>query len=537
VEFFYRNQILLSNLREGLATILDVERIASKIAVGKAHAKDLLSVKSSLSAMRSILDLVNDFPEIQNLTAVLTKAIPNIEELIALLERSIKEEPSVGLNEGNIIKDGYNQELDRLRKVKGNARSLLEGILNKQREKSGITNLKLRYNRIIGYFFEVTKSNLHLVPDTFVRRQSLVGSERFTTNDLAQIESEINNAEERIVELERELFLEIREITKKQVPLIMEFAHFTSEIDVFQSFAFAATIHGYSKPTLTTGRDLKIIDGRHPVVEANLHQGAFIPNSIQLDKNTGFFVLLTGPNMAGKSTFLRQIALIVLMAQIGSFVPAQEAVVGIVDSIFCRVGASDNLARGESTFLVEMNETANILHAASPSSLLLMDEIGRGTGTNDGFSIAWAVSEYILEEIRAKTLFATHYHELANLRNRSILKLTMEVLEEKDQIVFLKRVKKGSTSNSYGIHVAKLAGLPDEVIERARQILDTVSEKSQLSPPSATNNESGNHQQQHQLFASQELIIDELLNIDINNITPLQALEYLVKWQDYERKR
>ena len=529
VEFFYRNQILLSSLRDRLTTILDLERLSSKIAVGKAHAKDLLSVKSSLLGIRSIYQLLDEYAQMKPYTDTdaLKSGLQELTRLEQLLENAIKEEPSVLLNEGNIIKEGYNDELDRLHRTKNNAREILQDLLTEEKESTGITSLKLRYNRIIGYFLEVTKSNLSLVPNYFMRRQSLVGSERFTTEKLVELESEITNADELIIELERQLFIQIRDDTTRQIPLIMEFAHFVSEIDVLESFAFAATVHGYTKPTMSTERDLRIVDGRHPVVEANLPAGAFIPNSLQLDSRRGYFVLLTGPNMAGKSTFLRQIALIVLMAQIGSFVPAQESKIGIVDKIFCRVGAADNLARGESTFLVEMNETSNILRSASNRSLILMDEIGRGTGTNDGLSIAWSVSEHILNKIKAKSLFATHYHELTSLKNAGILKLTLDVLERKDQVIFLKRVKEGSSSNSYGIHVAQLAGLPDEVIGRARQILRQISNRIEIErlPEPAED-------KQPQLFSQRDMLLEEMLGVDVNRLTPLEALQLLAKWQE-----
>ncbi len=536
VDMFYRNQILLSSLRDRLSSILDIERLASKIAVEKAHAKDLLSVRLSLTGIRELSGLLGEFPELAPSTEPLRAALPAVEGLEALLERGIKDEPAVVLSEGNLIEDGYNAELDRLRALRSNARSILDRLLESERRSSGISSLKLRYNRILGYFFEVTKANLEMVPEHFIRRQSLVGSERFTTDSLAEAESDINNAYERIVELEKQLFLEIRSRAMEQVPVLMELAHLVSEIDVLQSFAFTATLHGYTRPLIADGRDLKIEQGRHPVVEANLPSGSFIPNSLSLDAATGRFVLLTGPNMAGKSTFLRQVGLIVLMAQIGSFVPAEEARIGLVDSIYCRVGASDNLARGESTFLVEMNETAYILRSATERSLLLMDEIGRGTGTNDGLSIAWAVSEYILREIGAKTLFATHYHELAALRDPGILKLTMDVLETEGRIVFLKKVRPGFCDNSYGIHVARLAGLPDEVVERASLLLrDIVERKGALTPPRAEAAE--RRPSQPQLFRPEQMVLEELSGIDVTAMTPLQALQTIASWQEAMTKR
>jgi DNA mismatch repair protein MutS len=529
VEFFYRNQILLSNLREILGKILDMERLASKVAMDRAHAKNLLSIKSSLRGIRDIYRILEVFSELKPYLEDLEKKIPDIASLEELLERSIAEEPSILLTEGNLIRTGFNAELDRLRGMKENSRGILEKLLEEERKKTGIASLKLRYNRIIGYFFEITKSNLSLTPDYFIRRQSLVGSERFTSDSLTEIESDMTNASEQIIELEKRLFLDVRDTVKQNISLLIRTAEFIAEIDVLEAFAFSATVHGYCKPVLSEDTEIRILAGRHPVVEANLPSTAFVPNDVHLGGKAGKFMLLTGPNMAGKSTYLRQVALISLMAQIGSFVPAQEAHIGLSDMIFCRVGATDNLARGESTFLVEMNETANILRSASAKSLLIMDEIGRGTSTNDGLAIAWAVSEFILNEIKARTLFATHYHELTSLKHKNLLNLCMDVIEKDSEIIFLKKVKTGSSDNSYGIHVAQLAGLPESVTENARNILNKLAARIEAFQSKKYSEKE--IPQQPGLFSPKDLLYNEIKGLNLDSMTPLEALNFLYRWK------
>jgi len=368
------------------------------------------------------------------------------------------------------------------------------------------------------------------VPSHFIRRQSLVGGERYTTDRLADLESEINDATERITEIEKNLFLEIRATTKQAVPWLLLVCDAVSSLDVFQSLAFAATVQGYVRPVMTDGVELSIREGRHPVVEAHLPGGAFIPNSLECSGDGRFFVVLTGPNMAGKSTFLRQVALIIVMAQIGSFVPAASATIGIADRVFCRVGATDNLARGESTFLVEMNETAHILRSATSRSLIIMDEIGRGTSTQDGLAIAWAVSIYILSKIGARTLFATHFHELTGLAHDRVANLSMEVLDRGGEIVFLKRVREGPSSNSYGIHVARLAGLPAETLAYAEKMLSELNAGAGIvaaAPPSMEKTPIV----QGQLFSSQDLVIQEILALHPDKTTPLDALTAIARWK------
>jgi DNA mismatch repair protein MutS len=361
-----------------------------------------------------------------------------------------------------------------------------------------------------------------------------VGAERYTTERLANLESDINNASERIVELERERFLQVRETVRERLPAIQAVSDVVAELDVLQGFAFAATLHGYTRPGLTEERVLRIREGRHPVVEANLPSGAFVPNGLSLEGQGRSFVLLTGPNMAGKSTYLRQNALIVLMAQAGSFVPAAEATIGLVDQIFCRVGAADNLARGESTFLVEMSETANILRSATPRSLIIMDEVGRGTGTKDGLAIAWAVSEYILQRVGAFTLFATHYHELTALQHAALGNQSMAVLERDGQIVFLKQIQEGPTDNSYGIHVAALAGIPASVVQRAEQMLAHLRAGTQdhsARSAAATAAVAAAPASQPLLFPAAELVREEILALDLGHVTPLAALNRIAAWQ------
>ncbi|MGA2612653.1 MAG: DNA mismatch repair protein MutS [Spirochaetia bacterium] len=526
VESLYHDQVLLSKLRGMLGSVLDMERLTARVAMDKAHAKDLLAIASSLTAVIDVGALLVAADR-QSLANPLLTRRKEMQDLADLLTRAICDEPAITLNEGNLIRGGFDAELDRLHSLKDNAREILEKYLEEERTGTGIGSLKLRYNRIIGYSFEVTKSNLPLVPPHFIRRQSLVGGERFTTDRLADLESEINDASERMVEIERTIFLSVRSEVKKAVPWLLDVCEAVSDLDVFQSLAFAATVHGYVKPVVTGDTALVIKDGRHPVVEAHLPGGGFIPNSLELPAGGRSFVILTGPNMAGKSTFLRQVALITLMAHMGSFVPAADARIGLVDSIFCRVGASDNLARGESTFLVEMNETAHILRAATDRSLLIMDEIGRGTSTSDGLAIARAVCLFILNRIHARTLFATHFHELTDLDHPAVANLSMDVRDQGGEIVFLKRVREGPSSNSYGIHVAKLAGLPAEVLVQAERMLLDQSAASRTDPaPKASRQAS-----QGELFSPQEMVIQEIRELPIDSTTPLDAINRISRWK------
>lgn len=541
VEFLYRNQLLLQDVRKLLSSILDTERLISRIAVDKAHAKDLRALHASIEAGLSLLELLRSaqapkgiLPEISEAAASACRAA------ITRIGTAIQEEPSILLTEGNIIKDGYHHELDELRLLHRDAQSVLGHYLEEEKQRTGIQNLRIRYNRIIGYYLEVTKGNLGSVPPHFIRRQSLVGGERYTTDQLADLESRINGAQERIVELEKALFLEVRESLKPSISAFLECSRAISEIDCLASLAQTATEHGYVRPEMCDDPVIEIVNGRHPVVETCLPYGDFVPNSISLSSDREWFALITGPNMAGKSTVLRQTALIALLAHAGSFVPAESAKIGIVDKIFCRVGAQDNLARGESTFLVEMHETAFILNTATKQSLVIMDEVGRGTGTLDGVAIAWAVSEYLLSKIRCRTLFATHYHELTTIELPGMRNLRMAVYEHEGSIAFPKRLEEGASSGSYGIHVARLAGLPEPVIARASEIeahfkrLETDlskrdSGRAGISAPLHVQAEEKTAGKPEELFPQEELVLSMLRSIDPDKTTPLKALQILAE--------
>lgn len=523
VDYFYHNQILLNSTKKILASIMDIERLASKIAMDKANAKDLNALARSLESILSISELLKDLQNISSKMYLNKKTLESVNSVINIIKKSICDEPSVLLTEGRMIRSGYNHDLDSIKKMKDNSNQYLKDYLELEKKESGISNLKIKYNKIIGHFIEVTNSNTKIIPEHFIRRQSLVNNERFTTEKLGELESDLNSAAEKIIFLEKELFLKIRESIKGHIKTFLEVSFYISEIDCLQSFAQAATEYGFVRPGMDTGNRLEIIEGRHPVVEYNLGAGDFVPNSTNLENDEKSFALITGPNMAGKSTYLRQVALIVLMAQSGSFVPADSASIGITDRIFCRVGASDNLARGESTFLVEMNETAYILRNATKKSLVIMDEVGRGTSTNDGLAIAWAISEYLLN-LNIKTLFATHYHELTTIEDQKLINLHLEVMENTGDIIFLKKVVEGAAGNSYGLHVAKLAGIPGSVLSRASAILagiNTLKTNAKEIVPVETNNV------QPSLFSKNEILESTLNSADLNNMTPMDALQFL----------
>ncbi|MDR1837484.1 MAG: DNA mismatch repair protein MutS [Treponema sp.] len=550
VENLYREQERLSKLRELIGKTPDLERLCSRLAMDKAHGRDMLAIKSTIVSFFAVTELISSFiirfeneeePQ-NNLNAVFN----DLGQVQNILEKGICDEPSILLNEGNLIKDGFDEELDGLRSIRDKGRQFLEEYLEEERQATGIQSLKIRYNRLIGYFFEVTKAHLSRVPRYFIRRQGIVGGERFTTDRLAALESEINGASDRVVELERKLFMEIREQTKKALIPLACAARRLAELDVAQSLARAASVRGWARPELNESGTLEIYEGRHPVVEAHISRGEYIPNDILLNTNSGIsFAMITGPNMAGKSTYLRSAALITIMAQAGSFVPAREAIIGICDRIYCRVGASDNLARGESTFLVEMNETAFILNTATEKSFVIMDEVGRGTGTNDGLSIAWAVSEELLNRTGCRTLFATHFHELSLLSHPHLANRSMEVLEKDGKVVFLKKLKEGPSAESYGIHVAKLAGLEDTVLQRASQIMELLRERDagltntfhseklfQYNESVFVNQDQKTVNNEKKSNASIVNKIEKLLEeIVPEQMTPLEALNVLSQWK------
>jgi DNA mismatch repair protein MutS len=499
----------------------------------RAHGKDMLAIKNSLDSLSQLLSVIQEFsfsfenPMIRDFDAR-RGGFVRLLELRDLLARALAEDPSILLTEGNLIHDGYNGELDEVKKLRDNGRQLLEEYLEEERQKTGIPGLKIRYNRIIGYYMEVSKIHLGRVPVHFIRRQGIAGGERFTTNRLSTMESEINGAQERITGLERTLFLQLRETAKEHLGELSAAAALLAELDAAQSMARAATLRRWVRPQVEEASVLRVLEGRHPVVEAHLPQGEFIPNDVILEGERFSFILITGPNMAGKSTYLRMAALIVLMAQAGSFVPAREALVGIADRIYCRVGASDNLARGESTFLSEMNETAYILNTATEKSLVIMDEVGRGTGTKDGLSIAWAVCEDLLDRVKCRTLFATHYHELSLITHPHLANRSMDVINRDGEILFLRRIKEGPSAESYGLHVARLAGLSETVLERAELIMEHLRDRERQlmglpsvpAPPEEPKTGA--------LFLR---FGQEIAALDLNKITPLDALNLISKWK------
>ena len=522
VTFFCNKQSLIPPLKELLSSIFDIERLATRIAMDKAHGKDLICLCNSLKAYIQISAKIQNYDLVSADTTLAGK-------VVTLIDNAINEDPSTVLTEGRLIKRGWSEQLDHLREVQENFNGILEKYTEKERKKTENPNLKIRYNRVIGYYIEVTKSKQASVPSHFIRRQSLINADRYTTEELSKLEQELVSASEKIIELERTLFLEVRTELKQYVNYLFTVAHEVACLDVTLSMASCALEYGWTCPDVDDSCSFSIQDGRHPIVEYHMQSGEFVPNGVVLGEKP--FALITGPNMAGKSTFLRQNALITVLAQCGSYVPAKSARIGAVDKIFCRVGASDNLARGESTFLVEMIETANIIRSATKQSLVIMDEVGRGTSTEDGLSIAWAVSEYLLNTIKCKTFFATHYHELTRLSHPDLQLLCLEVLENEGDVVFLKKIKEGAAENSYGLHVAKLAGIPHSIVSRAEEIIQTLQNK--VSP---TEIETKTEPQPHspvnaELFSNEELVIDDIMSVEPNEMTPLQALQMIIKWK------
>ena len=538
VSLFVKERRLLQTVQSELEGILDVERLSGRIAMDRAHAKDLQALRRSLELWVKIRDslLPYNIPSADSENAL---------KIIDVIFNALDDDPSTVFTEGGIIKDGWSKDLDYWRGIQSNFNETLESYAEEERQKTSIQNLRIRKNGNLGYFIEVTRGKLDKVPPHFIMKRTLVNAERYTTERLQELESNLNESEGHILDLEHDLFIEIRENLKQYVPYLQEVAHEIAYVDTIASFAQAAITNAWVKPYICTDLVFDIVGGRHPVVEKHLPSGEFVPNDISLfsEGTPCSFALITGPNMAGKSTFLRQNALIALLAQTGSFVPCDSAKIGIVDRIFCRVGASDNLARGESTFLVEMTETAHILRSATEKSLVIMDEVGRGTSTEDGLSIAWAVSEFLLDKIKCKTLFATHYHELTRLVHPALKMLKMSVLEDGKNIVFLRKVESGASENSYGLHVASLAGIPKLVLDRASFILEKIQEEATQTPIHSGEvlKKSENETQKQvepknfsltgALFSDEELILDEILSADTDNLTPLAALQLVSRWK------
>ena len=542
VEELNMNYISREELGEYLNPIYDLERLIGRISYKTASPRDLIAFKTSLEMLPHIKRLLGEFQT--GLLKELESELDPLEDIWDLIRRSIVDDPPITVRDGGIIKEGFHEEADRLRNAKTEGKTWLAELEAREKEKTGIKTLKVKYNKVFGYYFEVTNSFKDMVPDYFVRKQTLTNAERFTTDELKQLEDVIMGAEEKLTALEYDLFCEVRDSISSQVVRIQQTARAIAGIDVFCSLSSVATRRNYVKPSINEKGVIHIKNGRHPVVEQMMRDDLFVANDTFLDNGKNRLSVITGPNMAGKSTYMRQVALIVLMAQLGSFVPAQEADIGICDRIFTRVGASDDLASGQSTFMVEMSEVANILRNATKDSLLILDEIGRGTSTYDGLSIAWAVVEYISNPklLGAKTLFATHYHELTELEGKigSVNNYCIAVKEQGDNIVFLRKIVKGGADKSYGIQVAKLAGVPDMVIQRAKEIVSELSDSDIVSQ--AQKIQVSSEPQQLSLFANdsepmmEHPFMAEIRKKDLSSMTPLEALNYLYILQNRLRE-
>ena len=526
------NIILRGDAIETLKKVYDIERLAGKMAYGNANARDMITLKNSLQRL----------PDVKNVLAQCTSSklkelyeeLDELKDVYELIEKSIVEDPPMTIKDGGIIKMGYDPEIDKLKTATTEGKNWIIKLEAEEKEKTGIKTLKIGYNKVFGYYIEVSKSFVSQVPDRFIRKQTLTTGERYITEELKTLENQILGAEEKVVNLEYNEFVKIREEIAKNIRRLQQSAKVVSTLDVLSSFAQVAEDMNYCMPTVTDNGIINIKDGRHPVIEKMLGIGNFVPNDTMLDKGENRLAIITGPNMAGKSTYMRQVALITLMAQIGSFVPATEAQIGVVDKIFTRVGASDDLSMGQSTFMVEMMEVATILKEATENSLVILDEIGRGTSTYDGLSIAWAVAEYIAdkEKCGAKTLFATHYHELIELADKQegIKNYSIAVKEKGEDIIFLRKIVDGGTDESYGIHVARLAGVPKIVTKRANEILRSLERKSMLSGKKPEKENKKVVEGQFDMFNYKLAeIAHEIDKIDLNELTPIDALNTLVK--------
>lgn len=553
IEELGQNAISREEIREYLNPVYDLERLISKISYKSANPRDLIAFKSSLSMLPPIKLLLGDFKS--SLLTDIFEQMDTLSDLCGLIDSSIQEEPPITIKEGGIIKEGYHEEIDKLRHAKTEGKTWLAELEAKEREKSGIKAMKIKFNKVFGYYLEVTNSYKGMVPDYYTRKQTLANAERYITPELKELEDIILGAEDKLFALEYNIFSEIRDKIGQEVLRIQTTAKAIAKIDVFASLSLVSERNNFARPKMNEKGIIDIKDGRHPVVEKMISNDMFIANDTYLDNSSQRISIITGPNMAGKSTYMRQSALIVLMAQIGCFVPASSAKIGIVDRIFTRVGASDDLASGQSTFMVEMTEVANILRNATANSLLILDEIGRGTSTFDGLSIAWAVVEHISNPklLGAKTLFATHYHELTELEGKlsNVNNYCIAVKEKGDEIVFLRKIVKGGADKSYGIQVAKLAGVPDSVIERAKELVEELSDADITIRAKEIQADTGTRQktksrrydqldlEQISLFdtVSDQDILKELKEIEVSTMTPIDALNTLYRLQNKLRNR
>ena len=524
--------ILRGDITDLLKKVYDIERLVGKISYGNANGRDLISLKNSIKQLPELKRIMVSADS--TLLKELYEELDTLEDIYTIIDNAIVEEPPISVKEGGLIKKGYDEEIDKLKIATTDGKNWLIQLEADEREKTGIKGLKVGFNKVFGYYIEVTKSNISLVPDRYIRKQTLTNGERYVTEELKKLENELLGAEEKVINLEYNAFCDIREKIEKQIIRIQKTADIISTLDVLNSFATVAEDMNYCMPIVDNSGIIDIKGGRHPVIEKILPSGAFVDNDTYLDKEDNRFSIITGPNMAGKSTYMRQVALISLMAQCGSFVPATYARLGVVDKIFTRIGASDDLSMGQSTFMVEMMEVATILKEATPNSLVILDEIGRGTSTYDGLSIAWAVAEYMSdkEKCGAKTLFATHYHELIGLEEKiqGVKNYSIAVKEKGEDIIFLRKIVSGGTDESYGVHVAKLAGVPQVVTKRSNEILKTLERKSILG--------NQKEEKENKKVAAGQLdmynyklaeIAHELDKVDLNNLTPIDALNTLVK--------
>ena len=541
-------------MREYLSPVYDLERLITRIAYGTANPRDLTAFRSSLEMLPHIRCILEEMQS--ELLKNIHDDMDPLEDLCTLVKESIREEPPIAMKEGNIIRDGYNEEVDKLRRAKSDGKEWLAKLENDEREKTGIKNLRIKYNKVFGYYLEVTNSYKDMVPDYYTRKQTLANAERYITPELKELEDMILGAEDKLYALEYEIYSQVRDTIAGEIERIQKTAKAVAALDSFASLAVVAERNNYIRPKINEKGIIDIKEGRHPVVERMIPNDMFIANDTYLDDKKHRISIITGPNMAGKSTYMRQTALIALMAQIGSFVPAKSANIGLSDRIFTRVGASDDLASGQSTFMVEMTEVANILRNATSKSLLILDEIGRGTSTFDGLSIAWAVVEYISDSrlLGAKTLFATHYHELTELEGKisNVNNYCIAVKEKGDDIVFLRKIVKGGADKSYGIQVAKLAGVPDLVIERAKEIVEELSDEDVTAKVSEIAVRERNEKRKPKVRKYDEVdiaqmslfdtvkdddVLEELKNLDVGNMTPIDALNTIYRLQNKLKNR
>jgi len=533
VEELSANTIAREEVRRVLNGIQDLERILGRVSLESANARDLLALKASIEHLPLVRTYLENFNARRY--GELHERMDELTDVHDLIDRAIHPEPPALLTEGNLIRPGYHAELESLREISRNSKQLIAGIETRERERTGINSLKVRFNSVFGYYIEVTRANLHLVPADYQRKQTLVNAERFSTPELKELEAKILDAEERSQTLERELFVEIRRAVGAEARRIRQTAQALAELDVLACFAHLAAERNYRRPEFSDNGEMVIFQGRHPVIEHIMtgeEAGHFIPNDLYLNPTSDILIIVTGPNMGGKSTYLRQTALIALMMQMGSFVPAERAKLPIFDRIFTRIGASDNLARGRSTFMVEMTETATILNTATPRSLVLLDEIGRGTATFDGLAIAWAVVEHLLMNTRARTLFATHYHELTELEDLlpGVRNYHVSVKESGSNVIFLRKVEPGSADKSYGIEVARLAGLPANVVERAREVLKRHEQSEHTVSGKLAERKQEPKDVQLMIFTPlNSEVVQAIEQVDLDNLKPLEALNLLAE--------